>query len=1270
MNKRTTTVIGVLLASAGLFALALFMLASSGTSAALAAPQAPEAWLGIWQMGPNLDTTILGCPAGNGLARYTGVYYAPTNRVYFLGGRCENNTTTTGTVFYFDVPTQSYGVTGAVMPTPVSNHVIALVPDDGQGNGPGLYIFGGRTGSGAQSNAVQVYYPTGNTVATIATDPYPASPLGSPGTVQYTNGKVYVIGGFTGTAMYAQTWVYDPAAAAGSRWTNSGCDLPTARSYIAGAVIGNSIYAIGGDEYTTSLIPISDTVVLDTNNMAACWQDGLMADFPVGNGDAQAAYVNEGYLGGVSGGIFVAGGYWPSPGPYRWVYRYDVATDAWETFPNLVIPDPASGRRNHALVYLPASAGEGLGDGVPGLWAFGGYDGSGTNAMTESSEFFSISANPVLVLPHQLEALGIAGSTVNHDFTLVNQSGITDTFNLSFSSSVTWTASLPASIGPMGDGDEVDFTMGIDIPGVVPCPSTSYFTVTATSQSNPLTTDSQEVSVRVACSVGGTVYDTNTGSPLPNAYVWIQTDPGGTTGEYYDAYSDVNGDFVMSDVLNGTYYAGASAQFHQASFYPSGWPTASVMINVAGSSASQDFSLVASDMDWDAPNFQANLEGGESVTFTMVITNNGSGPLKFNTSLVDGLMPDPPTEAVPGLGRVDAKIYTDLATSPEGVADFVVVLGSQANLDAAYNIADWSTRGQYVYETLSKHAEQTQTGLRRMLDAQGANYQPLYIINAVLVYSGNRSLVDSLTARGDVSQLVANHTIALESRTTTLLERVFAFANSPEAVAWGVDRTKAPQVWSNYGVTGQGIVVANVDSGVQWDHPALKNQYRGWDGATADHDYNWYDPYHQGPGGGTIPADVSGHGTHVMGTMVGDDGAANQIGMAPGARWIACDGGDDVSGYLLTNELLICAQWIVAPWDLSGANPDPDMRPNIVNNSWGGGPEDFWYTGAVAAWRASGIFPAFSGGNSGPSCNTVHSPGDYWHTFASAASDSSNAIAGFSSRGPSNIYNTLKPQLTAPGVSIYSSVPGNAYANYSGTSMASPHTSGAVALLWSANPELIGQIDLTAWLLQYNAKPYYTTEGCGGDTNTTRPNHTWGWGLLDILAAVDAAQAGGITPPWATINPQYAIVEPGNSVALDVVFNAPMVVSANYTGTLWLVADDPYTQDLRLPLELNVASEAPTADFTSNSPVNLGETAYFTATVTGTQPFEYLWDFGDGITSTLVAPTHVYTATGTFTVTLTVTNFVDSVTIEKPFTVDPAIPPSFDIYLPLVMKGQ
>ncbi len=1154
MNKKISIIIGIFAIGVALGAIVFF----GGFSHAQGA-DTNTVWKGGWQMGPSLNTTILGCPAGNGLGRYTGIYYPAQDRVYFLGGRCENDTTTTGSVFYFDPVLGTYTAAGVAMPVPVSNYQMVQI-DDGRGNGPGFYIIGGRTTSGGQTNAVQVYYPNNNTVVQITTDPFPPAPSYSPGGVVAVGGKIYVFGGFTGTVMVKSTYIYDPAASVGSRWTNANCDLPTARSYIGAVAVGTKIYAIGGDEYTTSLIPINDTVVFDTAKPDACWQDNLMADLPSANGDAPAVYVDEGYMGG---GIFVVGGNFTSI--QRLVYRYDLAGEVWETFPQLVIPSPATGRRNQAAVYIPGNEVR-----EPRLWTFGGFDGSGTNAMTDSSEFF---AN-ILLQPDRYEVVGLPGATVADNFTQINPSRVVYTYDLSYTSNVSWTVGLPANIGPIPAGSQATFAMTVDIPSNADCGDTGSFTVISAAQENAELTASATITVRAICGVVGKISDANSGLGIPNAYVWMQDSVDGL-GLYYDAYTDVNGNFMKTDVVPGSYYFAASALHHQPSFYPTGWPDGAIQFTTYPTTTVTliNATLVASDINWNPSALSADMLPNSEITQTLTISNDGSGPYYYDISVLDGSQAEPPQAgalAVPGLPRVDEQIFSDINASAEGTTDFVVVLNEQADLSAAYGIRDWNTRGQAVYDMLNQVAETSQTGLRSFLDGQGVNYTPLYIINAVIVHSGDNSLVNSLAARQDVSQLVANRKIAVEKTSAGYWNAPLQTVNAPDTVAWGVSQIHADDVWG-LGFKGEGMVVAEIDMGTQYDHPALKNQYRGNHGAGVfDHNYNWYDPYGQCGGDGKTPCDPNGHGTHVMGTMVGDDGGVNQIGVAPGAKWISCKGGDQVSNYLLTNELLTCAQWILAPFDLNGQNPDPSMRPNVVNNSWGGGKGDYWYTGAIAAWRAAGIFPAFSAGNAGPGCTTTGSPGDNWHSFASGASDKTDTIATFSSRGPAFNTNILKPQITAPGVNICSSIPGSAYnCTYSGTSMASPHTAGSIALLWSSAPELVGQVDLTAWLLEQTAAPKTTDEGCGGDTPTTVPNNTYGYGRLDILAAVNLAMNEKLTPDWVSVTPLYGMINPGESATISVTFTSP-ATAGTYTATLMLVGDDPYNPDVRIPLTMNV----------------------------------------------------------------------------------------------------
>jgi len=445
---------------------------------------------------------------------------------------------------------------------------------------------------------------------------------------------------------------------------------------------------------------------------------------------------------------------------------------------------------------------------------------------------------------------------------------------------------------------------------------------------------------------------------------------------------------------------------------------------------------------------------------------------------------------------VDRQVLAELAD--RGSTDFFVYLREQADLSPAQAIPGKEAKGRFVYETLTATAEASQAGLRAALTGAGVEFTPFWIANVVLVH-GDQALLNSIAARADVARIEAHETWQVPTPARGVDDAGI------NVVEWGVLNVNADDVWNEFGVTGEGVVVANIDTGVDFDHPAVVGQYRGNTGSGFNHNFNWFDP--TGLCGNT-PCDNNNHGTHTMGTMVGDDGGNNQIGVAPGAEWIAAKGCGTSS--CSDTHLLASGQWMVAPTDLNGNNANPAMAPDIVNNSWGGGRGDTWYQATINAWISAGIFPMFSAGNSGPACNTANSPGDNIPAYAVGAYDINNAIASFSSRGPSGVSSSeIKPNIAAPGVAVRSAINGGGYANFSGTSMASPHASGVLALIWSAAPSLRGNINATKTLLDNTARDVNAT-GCGG---TTDDNNIFGEGRIDAFAAVSEVADPGDPPP-------------------------------------------------------------------------------------------------------------------------------------------------------------
>ncbi len=453
-------------------------------------------------------------------------------------------------------------------------------------------------------------------------------------------------------------------------------------------------------------------------------------------------------------------------------------------------------------------------------------------------------------------------------------------------------------------------------------------------------------------------------------------------------------------------------------------------------------------------------------------------------------------------GPVSAALAAELASSPDGTAEMLIYLAEQADLAPAAAERDWGRRGAAVVAALTAQAQQSQAGLLAALRAQGAKPRSFWVVNAISV-RGGRALASWVAAQPAVALVTTNHRHTLTLPTA-------AVSTTLTTTAWGVEKVNAPAVWRDWGVRGAGVVVANIDTGVAFTHTALLNTYRGWDGTTADHNYNWFDPSEHTQS----PSDAYGHGTHTMGTMVGRATSTNgALGVAPDARWIAVRG--CASFECSDKDLIDSAQWLLAPTDLNGDHPRPDLRPHIINNSWGGAGD--WYHGYVAAWNAAGMFSVFANGNSGPGCGSVNSPGSYDNTFAVGATYDDDRVTFFSSRGP-GAGGRPKPDVAAPGYNIPSAWPGNGVELLSGTSMATPHVAGIVALLWSANPLLVGDLIQTQKLLRVAARPQPTSE-CGADT-TTVPNNVSGWGVAEAYGAVAAVH---VDVPWLSLPPSVAL---------------------------------------------------------------------------------------------------------------------------------------------------
>ncbi|MDQ1314683.1 MAG: bacillopeptidase [Pseudomonadota bacterium] len=433
-----------------------------------------------------------------------------------------------------------------------------------------------------------------------------------------------------------------------------------------------------------------------------------------------------------------------------------------------------------------------------------------------------------------------------------------------------------------------------------------------------------------------------------------------------------------------------------------------------------------------------------------------------------------------GAGARGAAIAPDLAAelaarAPQEEIAVIVSLADRVN-PRLYEVADRSRRDTRLVEALMEKSAATQAALRVYLLNQGAReLRELWVINGI-----------AATVRASVIRQLASRPGIEFIRLDSTLEAPVTTSGSAAPPEWNLNVLRAPDLWTQ-GFTGSGIVVANMDTGVDANHPDLVTKWRGGDNS-------WYDPH----GEHATPYDPAGHGTQTMAIMVGGSAGGSAIGMAPDARWIAAKLYSD-AGQSRYSDIHLAFQWLL--------DPDGDLgtvdSPDVVNASWGlvgtAGQCITEFSADIEALKASGIAIAIAAGNDGPSPLTSLSPANNPQGFAAGAIDDALSIASFSSRGPSACDGTVYPKLVAPGVNIntadlsFGGMP--LYAVVSGTSYAAPHAAGAMALLAGAFP-WAGVAQLEAAL----------TAGAH-DLGVAGEDNSYGHGLADVHAAYQLLSA-------------------------------------------------------------------------------------------------------------------------------------------------------------------
>lgn len=402
-----------------------------------------------------------------------------------------------------------------------------------------------------------------------------------------------------------------------------------------------------------------------------------------------------------------------------------------------------------------------------------------------------------------------------------------------------------------------------------------------------------------------------------------------------------------------------------------------------------------------------------------------------------------------------------------------------------------------IYSSLYAHAQAEQQNLLSLLSNSTnkfSSFTPLWIQNVIVIYDASYDLILQLSHHPDVTAVESDQVVSL-----------IPYSESDEIsrTQSNIEQLHAPEAWK-LGIEGKNVLVASIDSGVRYSHQTLMNNYRGFvkSNSSFDHDYSFWIPDGQQYNKLTPDtADLVGHGTHTMGTAVGQLG----IGMAPGAQWIAAQA-FNWDGSSTQSHILRAAEWVMCPTKMDGTKPRCDLGAHIVSNSFGGNHSTHWMDPIVHTWRKAGIIPVFASGNTnGFQCGSVLCPGCIEEAIAVGALVENWTLWGASGKGPGRLGN-VKPDFVAPGVAIRSalSTGDRKYTRLTGTSMATPHITGALALLLGADGSQSHNIveALRKHTSHALSKPVLVASECGKIPYNVYPNNIYGWGLPNVCESL------------------------------------------------------------------------------------------------------------------------------------------------------------------------
>jgi subtilisin family serine protease len=468
--------------------------------------------------------------------------------------------------------------------------------------------------------------------------------------------------------------------------------------------------------------------------------------------------------------------------------------------------------------------------------------------------------------------------------------------------------------------------------------------------------------------------------------------------------------------------------------------------------------------------------------------------------------------------RIDPRLQAQLAQAGGDPVDVMVVLNSQADL-SRLQASTRKARLAAVERRLRDHAAATQTALLEFLRARRADgsvlaIKPLWITNEIAV-TATAETIPEIASLPDVLAVRPDAAIAAPPPPVTT-------AAESGSVEPNVSAIHAPDLWSR-GFHGQHTVVASMDTGVDASHPDLAASFRGGTNS-------WYDPNGEHP---STPTDVNGHGTQTMGVIVAGAAGGTSVGVAPEASWIAVKIFND-RGTATTAGIHLGFQWLLDP-DGDPSTPD---APNVVNNSWTGSVTScsLEFQPDLAGLRAAGIVPVFAVGNSGPAPGSVLSPANLPEALAVGGTDNTGALDPESGRGPSSCAGAVAPGVVAPGVGIRTTDLYGGYIADTGTSVAAPHVTGAIALLLSAFPGASAD------------RVQAAIEGSAADLGPSGVDPDYGFGWVDA----DAAYV------WMAGQPDFTVSASPSA--------ATVVAGTTTSFTISVAALSGYSSDVSLSL--------------------------------------------------------------------------------------------------------